>query len=744
MTPAPATFSESWHRVSGQRVALRPGVRVRRQNYRGERWYVLENPFSNQFFRIRPAAYEFVARLRPARTVEEVWHECLDKFPDEAPGQQTVIQLLGQLYQANLLQYDGAGDAGQLFERYKQRKQREVQSRLLNVMFMRFPLLDPDQFLIRTMPVIGKLISPFGFLLWLLVIGAGVKVAFDNWSALWTQGQSVLAPANLPLLYAGLVILKTIHEFGHAYFCRKFGGEVHTMGVLLMIFTPVPYMDATASWGFRSRWKRALVGLAGMIVELFVAAIAIFVWARTGPGVMHNLAYNMLFTASVSTLIFNLNPLLRFDGYYILSDLLEIPNLQQRANRQLRHLGEHFVFGVKKSESPCDSATEKFWLTVFGICSGIYRVIVFGGVLLVVADRYFLLGILMAAACVFSWIIFPVSRFINYLSSSPQLDRSRPRAIAISAVGITAIIALLAIVPFPNHFRAPGVVEARERTHVATETAGYLEKLLAPAGARVTRGQPLFQLRNPELDLELAHAQATVEEMQTRLRQATADKIADVEPLTGRLHAALDRVAKLQADKETLTVKARHDGIWVAPGLEEQVGRWAVRGTRIGLLVNPSAFEFTATIKQEDADALFAGQARVPGAAAQKNDRSFSLSRIFRVLPLDKAATAEVRLRGEAADVLPVAEWRVIPGEQQTLPSPALGWGGGGEVPVSTEDPKKAAEPFFEVHANVTPASGVTVLHGRSGKIRFDLQPEPLLPRWLRRLQQLLQKRYQL
>src|SRR5512147_386896 len=156
------TFSESWYRVSRQRICLRPGIHVRRQNFRGERWIVLENPFSNQFFRLRPAAYEFVARLRPDRTVEEVWKECLERFPDQAPGQGAVIQLLAQLYFANLLQYDLAADSAQLFERYKKRRQREIGSRFLNIMFMRFPLLDPDYFLVRTLPVVGKLISPFG------------------------------------------------------------------------------------------------------------------------------------------------------------------------------------------------------------------------------------------------------------------------------------------------------------------------------------------------------------------------------------------------------------------------------------------------------------------------------------------------------------------------------------------------------------------------------------------------------
>src|SRR5437773_7748711 len=215
------TFSESWYRVANQRICLRPGIVVRRQNFRGERWYVLENPFSNQFFRLRPAAYEFVARLRPDKTVQQAWKECLEKSPDEAPGQEAVIQLLSQLYFANLLQYDLAEDSSQLFERYSKRRQREVRAQFMNLMFMRFPLLDPDRFLQRTLPIIGKLISPLGALLALIVVGLGLKVVADNFSAIKDQTQTVLAPNNLLLLYAGMVIIKTLHEFGHAYFCRK-------------------------------------------------------------------------------------------------------------------------------------------------------------------------------------------------------------------------------------------------------------------------------------------------------------------------------------------------------------------------------------------------------------------------------------------------------------------------------------------------------------------------------------------
>lgn len=718
MAEVTSTFSESWYRIASQRISLRSSVRVRRQNFRGQRWVVLENPFSNQFFRLRPAAYEFIARLTPEKTVEQVWKECLERFPNEAPGQEAVIQLLSQLYHANLLQYDLPADSAKLFERYEKAKQRETRSKWLNIMFLRIPLIDPDEFLNKTIGVVGKLISPLGALIWLFFVGWGLKVAFENWTALHDQSDSVLNPQNLPLLYLGLVIVKTLHEFGHAYFTKKFGGEVHVMGVLFMIFTPTPYMDATSSWGFRSRTQRILVGAAGMIVEVFVGVIALLIWANTGPGVLKNLCYNMIFVATVSTVLFNLVPLLRFDGYYILSDLLDIPNLAQRSNQQLKHFCEKYGFGLKKSESPATSKREMYWLTSFGISSGIYRVWVFANILLFIADRLMLLGIIMAVVCLISWVCVPTVKLIKYLASSPRLERRRPRAIAVCSTAAAVVVILLGVVPFPHHFRAPGVLEAQEWSQVVNETQGFLDKVLVAPGARVTKGTPLAQFRNPELDIELAAAKAQVLEVEARLLQAMRLEASNLKPLRSRFETVQKRIARIEDDRRTLTVVARNDGIWVAPQLEEGLGRWIGKGTPLGLLVNPQSFEFVATVLQEDADRLFAR----------------------------KGLSGEIKLFGQVAEELQAQNFKIIPAEQRMLPSPALGWAAGGEIATAHDDPQgqKAAEPFFEVRADVQRLDTVALVHGRAGKIRFDLEPEPLLPRWIRRLQQLLQKRYEI
>lgn len=718
MRDGPATFSESWYRVAGQRICLRHSVRVHRQYYRGERWYVLEDPLRNQFFRLRPAAYEFVARLSPNKTVEQVWKECLDRFPDQAPGQEAVIQLLAQLYQANLLQYDLAADTAQLFKRYQKTRQRELKARLLNIMFMRIPLLDPDDFLVRAMPLVRWLISPIGAVLWLAVVGLGLKEAADNFQSLWQQAQGVIAPENLFLLYVALVILKTIHEFGHAFFCRRFGGEVHVMGVLFMIFTPIPYMDATSAWGFRERWKRILVGMAGILVEVFVAALAAIVWAHTGPGVVHSLAYNMMFIASVSTLVFNLNPLLRFDGYYILSDLLGIPNLSQRAMATLRYFAEKHLYGLKKEENPANTTKEALWLAAYGIASGIYRVIVFGGILLLVADRFLLLGILMAAVCAVAWVAVPTGRLIMYLASSPRLERHRMRAVAVTAALAAVVIVPLEVVPVPYHFRAPGIVRSTEWTEVRNETAGVFNRLLAKPGTRVVNGQPLIELVNEELDLQLAAAKARQAEVQARIRQALQEAVPNLAPLTNLAEAVAMEIRRVENDRSNLVVRARQSGLWVAPGIEQNLGRWVGRGAELGLLIEPTNFHFHAIVRQEDSDRLFASGLK----------------------------EAQVRLRGSVGTPVDSLSLTIIPADQQNLPSPALGWLGGGPIATTMDDRQgiHATEPFFEVRALLQKTDHCDLLHGESGQIRFDLPSEPLLPRWIRSLRQLLQKRYQL
>ena len=455
-----------------------------------------------------------------------------------------------------------------------------------------------------------------------------------------------------------------------------------------------------------------------MITEIFVAALAAFVWAKTGPGTLHSLAYNMMFIASVSTVIFNGNPLLRFDGYYILSDLLDIPNLYTRAMRHLRHLVEHYVFGYKDSFSPARSLKEAFWLSVFGVLSGIYRVVVFTGIILFVADKFLLLGLLMAAVCVISWGIVPLFKFIVYLSSSPRLARTRVRAVTAGAGFFVLVLAFLALCPFPNRFRAPGVMEAVGYVRVINDAPGYVQALLVPSGREVRAGTPLLELSNHELDLEMEAALAQREETLAMELRALRMDAADLEPIRRRLDSIETKIKDLGAEKEALVVRARQAGTWVAPMVRDMVGTWAQRGSFLGEIVESGSFRFSAVVSQDEAADLFVGTIR----------------------------NAEVRIRGQAGHNLGVEGYRIIPYRQERLPSAALGWMGGGEVPVSVRDETglKAAEPFFQIYADLRSAPGVGFFHGRSGKLRFTLESRPLLFQWLHKFRQLIQKRYRI
>lgn len=712
------TFSDSWHRVEALKVALRPTVAVRKQVFRGETWYLIHDPFNNSFFRVAPEAHEFLARLRAGRTVGEVWQECLERHPDTAPGQEDAIRLLAQLHHANLLYGEGSADSEKVFERYEKRRRRERQSRLMSILFPRMHVFDPDRLLARLMPLIRLFVSPLGLALWIAVVGYGLKVVVDHADLAVRQAEGVLAPANWAYMYVAIIIVKLLHEMGHASLCKRFGGEVHSLGVSFLVFTPLPYVDATSAWGLRSRWQRALVGAGGMIAELAVAAVAAVVWAKTGQGALHAVAYNAMWIASVSTVAFNANPLVRFDGYYIASDVFDLPNLHGRSLEQLQYAVERYVFGQQAATGPAATAGEAAALTAFGLASGVYRFMVMAAVALFVADKYLLLGLVMAAGCVLSWLVMPAWGLATYLSQSPRLARVRARAVALTAGAAGAVALALFAVPVPSAFRAPGVVEPVRQVQVTTDAPGFLRRVLADTGSVVQAGAKLLELENPEIELAIRETAAELAEVAATQQKAAGASPADLEPVKRRRETIEARLATLRTQHGALVVRARQAGVWFAPNARDAVGTWMARGANVGKILDTSELRLTAVVMQDEVSNL-------------------SMQRVREV---------SVRLTGQAGTPVPASGFAMIPYQQRRLPSAALGWRGGGEVPVSLTDASglESAEPFFAIHVKLAGAAGAAVLAGRTGVVRFAMDPEPKGLQWARSLRQMLQRRYRL
>jgi len=337
-------------------------------------------------------------------------------------------------------------------------------------------------------------------------------------------------------------------------------------------------------------------------------------------------------------------------------------------------------------------------------------------ILFFLSSRYLILGVIMAAVCFVSWLVMPIVRLVQYLATSPRLERNRLRAVAVCAGAVAVLLTFLEFIPFPNNFRAPGVLQANEHTIVVNESPGYMQSVLVPSGRAVKRGEALLQLRDRELEFELDSARAQQAESAALELRALQEQTADLMPIRSRREAIEKHLRRLEAQQAGLTVRAQHDGQWIAPEVDRISGAWFARGTALGQVINAGSFYFSAIVSEKDASRLFTHEIR----------------------------RAEVRLRGQAGITLPVMEQKIIPAEREVLPSPALGWHGGGEVAVELTDPSgvRAAEPFFELRATVQSNGGAAILHGRSGKIRFKLAPEPLLQQWIRKLRQLMQKQY--
>ena len=286
---APNLYSQSWYRVAGLKPRLRSHIRVQRQVFRSREWFVLQDQATGRFHRISPAAYILIGLMDGNRTMAEIWEGAGVQLGDKLPTQDETLVLLSQLHQFDALQADLLPDMAEMDERSLRQQRSKLLQYISSPTSLRFPLLDPDRFLNATMPLVRPLFGWFGALLWLLVVGYGLLQTVLHWTELSANvTDRVLSLENMLVITLVYPLFKAIHELGHAYAVKRWGGEVHELGIMLLVFMPIPYVDATAAHGFRDKRQRMLVGAAGILVELFLAALAAVVWVNAGPGAVRH------------------------------------------------------------------------------------------------------------------------------------------------------------------------------------------------------------------------------------------------------------------------------------------------------------------------------------------------------------------------------------------------------------------------------------------------------------------------
>lgn len=691
--------SNDWYRVAALRPRLRGHVQVHRHVYRGQVAYVLEDRAGGKHQRLAPPTWRALALLDGRRSLQQVWDLLVERLDDDTPTQDDLVRLLGQLHAADLLVVDISPDVAELLERYGKQQRRKWMGRVGNPVAIRIPLFDPDPLLRVLVRLLRPLLGWRGVALWLAAVVPALLLVPAHWAELTAVGAERLLSADSLVAMALLFpLVKAVHEFSHGIVCRLRGGEVHEMGLMLLVFYPVPYVDASSASAFAGKWQRALVGAAGMLGELFLAALAFYLWLVLEPGLARALAYDVLILASVTTLFFNANPLLRYDGYFILSDAIEIPNLGTRANRWWQYLAERWVFGVRAAERPPASAGERRWFVGYAPLAYVYRLFISLTIAWLVAQQFFIAGVLIAVWALAMSVVWPMAKGLWALATAARFA-GRGRRIGAALGGGTALVgALLFVLPAPHHTVAEGVLWLPERAILRAGSDGFVHRVLLPAGAHVDAGQPVLQAVQPALAARIQAQQARVEELQARFDAAWTVSQAQVQQLEQDLAREQAALARLQDEAARLTLTSAAAGTLLLDRAEDLPGRWVRQGEVLGYLHTGEPPLVRVVLPQADVDTV-----RLSTRAVQVRPAH----------DLDSVWAAELV--------------RSTPAAVRELPSPVLGTQGGGVVVTDPRDDKGLAtlESMFEFELRL-PAGVSGGFLGSRVHVRFTHPPEPL------------------
>ncbi|MEM6331162.1 MAG: biotin/lipoyl-binding protein [Planctomycetota bacterium] len=583
-----STLAQSLVSSSSRRlpIRVRPDLRARRQRYQGRAYWVVKDPVALQYYRFEEEEFAILQMLDGESSLDEIAEQFEREFPPQTIRTEELQQFIGTLHRSGLVIADAGGQGEQLKRRRDQRVRKERLGRLSNVLAIRFKGVDPERLLtaLYALPPVRWFFSvPALVFCCLLAASAAalVLVNFDVFQAHLPSFGTFFSVQNWLLLGAVLAVTKVLHEFGHGLACKHFGGECHEMGVLVLILTPCLYCNVSDSWMLPNRWHRMAIGAAGMYVEVVLASLCTWVWWFSVPGTLqYYLCLNVMFISSVSTLLVNANPLMRFDGYYILSDLVEIPNLRQKATQLLsRRLGR-YCLGLEEPDDPFMPKRNHGFFYAFALASAVYRwFLVFSIVwfLNYVLEPLGLkiIGQIIALSALWGLLGQPLWKLYKFLKVPGRLAKvKRLRMYATAAVVVAALVAVVQL-PLPTTVQCPVVIQPRGAETVYVKAPGVLTRVLVKPGDVVAAGQELARLENLDMDLKIARLQTQIAEYRAQLAdlsdQSSTVRGADDQlvQITELLQATQEQLAQQREDAERLVLRAPIAGTVIPPPVQQ-------------------------------------------------------------------------------------------------------------------------------------------------------------------------------
>lgn len=711
-------FSDNWFIVSKLNVSLLDSIIVHKHYFKNTVWYLLEEVHNNKHFRIDQVTYNFIKSLDFKLNLDENWQKYIKSNPLQSPTQDEVIDILIQMHSNNLLYFKNLAQNEYIFDKIQEKKKKELLQKINSFLFIKIPIFNPNKLLNKISYLVKYFFSKFSFVVWLLVILFAANSVINNADEVFSKSQGLLAPDNLFLLYVSVFILKLFHELSHGIAIKKYNGDVYTFGFMFILFTPLPYVDASNSWVLKSKWQRILVSFAGMYIELFLAAIFALIWANTGEGTLNSLAFNIMIAGSVTSILFNGNPLLKFDSYFILSDYLEIPNLYQRSHAYTLAIFKKLFFNLE-TQLQKQTNNESIQLVLYGVLSYIYKLFLTVVIVFFVADQWFEIGVIVFLISFYTLILKPIKTFLKFLFYDTQLHKKRKKVVTISTAIFLIFVMFIAMYPINDSIKAKGVVNLKSKEKIYIKADGILKKIHITNTQFVNKGDLLFEFTNKELDFELQESTAMMLATKNELHKALNGVISQVKPIQERIVFLNNKINYLEQKKKDLKVIAPYSGIII---IEKEISKYLNSYVKdymkLAEIFHGNTYEFIGVVTQDMAEKLF-----------NKNDLK-----------------TEVKLYTNIEQTIKLENSAVIPHEKNQLPSAVLGWMGGGSIEVLNTDENglNTKESFFEIKGELVNKEKLKYFQSQYGVMKISLGTTNLFDLLRVEFYQLMQKRYRL
>jgi putative peptide zinc metalloprotease protein len=611
------------------------------QTFGGQRFWAIKDPVRLRYFHLRDEEYCLFSSLDGTATLAGL----CDRFERQfAPRRLAVGQLqsfLGMLHQEGLLLADAPGQTEELLKRASAGRLRNLAATVSNILAIRFRGFDPQRFLDWLSPRCRWMFSPASLGAGAMVVLAAICLVgakIDTIQARWPDINALITTATILWLSLALALTKVLHELGHALTCRHFGRECHEMGLMFLVFTPCLYCNVSDSWMIENKWQRAAIGVAGVFVELFLAGVCTFLWWFSEPGLFNTLCFHIMLVCSISTLLFNGNPLMRYDGYFVLADLVEVPNLAQQSGTVVRDWLAAVALGIPVEHDDDHGPVGRILLGLFAIASALYRIVVVVGILwlmhtLLKPHRLEVLADALALAVLAGLVAGPLWRSFKFIQHAYWSRQMQPRhALASGFVAVVCLVLGL-FIPLPHRVAAPAVIDAGAARHVYVTVPGTIISAAA-TGAAIREDEPVAVLENSELRLEIARLTGQRNQQKLKLdnlkRLQTGDAAAAaLIPTAEESLADLEeRLARRVDDERRLVVKSPISGTvlpvrrkplrraddeletWSGLPLDDiNRGSTLETGTLLCQIGDPEQFEAWLVLDQRDVEFVHEGQA---------------------------------------------------------------------------------------------------------------------------------------